>query len=181
VIGTAMAFLCRELNDFFRQLLSEPRDVVVLTSLAEGATGPKDDIANRIMFGLTSVRQETTLRNLPPPPGSMRGNPARPPISVLLHVVFASNFNDYVTGLDYLADVIAFFQARNVFDHGNSPNLDPRIHKLTMAMLNLEYSELSYLWGTLGTDFRPAVFYEVRMLPLPDPRPGTRPAASSRD
>jgi Pvc16 N-terminal domain len=177
MIGTAMAFLRRELNGFFRQLPSEPRDVVALTPLAESAIGAKDDIANRILFGLTTVRQETTLRNMPPPAGGTPAIPARAPIWVLLHVVFASNFNDYVTGLDYLADVIAFFQARNVFDHGNAPALDPRIQKLTLAMINLEYSELSFLWGTLGTDFRPAVFYEVRLLCLPNPRPGTSSAS----
>jgi hypothetical protein len=99
-----------------------------------------------------------------------RGDAARPPIPIVLHTVFVSNYTDYQTGLDQLADVIGLLQAKPVFDHTSSPDLDPRIARRIFAMLNLEYSELSYAWGLLRTDFRPAAFYEVRMLPLPDPR-----------
>jgi hypothetical protein len=179
MIGVALGVVRRELNAFFRQLLGDSREVVTLSALNGREEGAAADTSNRILFALTHVRQETTLRNQLPSPAARRDGCRYPPISIVLHVVFASNFTDYVTGLDFLADVIAFLQARPVFDHENSPGLDPRLEKLTFSMLNLEYSELNSLWGTLGTDFRPSVFYEVRLLPLPVPRLISSPPSPS--
>jgi hypothetical protein len=173
VIGTALNFVRRELNTSLRQLQGDARDVVVLGGLAGSQSAGQDETANRILLSLLHLRQDTTFRNQQVPG---RGD-ARPPISIVLHVVFVSNYTDYQTGLDLLADVIGLLQAKQVFDHGNSPDLDPRIERLIFAMLNLEYSELSYAWGLLRTDFRPCAFYEVRMLPLPDPRRSATAAA----
>jgi Pvc16 N-terminal domain len=168
VIGTALNFVRRELNASFRQLQGDARDVVVLGGLAGAQGAGQDETNNRILLSLFHLRQDTTFRNQQVP---ARGNAARtPPISIVLHTVFVSNYTDYQTGLDLLADVIGILQAKPVFDHASSPDLDPRIERLIFAMLNLEYSELSYAWGLLRTDFRPSAFYEVRMLPLTDPR-----------
>jgi hypothetical protein len=167
VIGTALNFVRRELNASFRQLQGDARDVVVLGGLAGAQGAGQDETNNRILLSLFHLRQDTTFRNQQV---AARGDAARPPISIVLHTVFVSNYIDYQTGLDLLADVIGLLQAKSVFDHTNSPDLDPRIERLIFAMLNLEYSELSYAWGLLRTDFRPSAFYEVRMLPLTDPR-----------
>jgi Pvc16 N-terminal domain len=167
VIGTALNFVRRELNASFRQLQGDARDVVVLGGLAGAQAAGQDETNNRILLSLLHLRQETTLRNQQL---ATRSDAARPPIPIILHAVFVSNYTDYQTGLDLLADVIGILQARPVFDHASSPDLDPRIERLIFAMLNLEYSELSYAWGLLRTDFRPSAFYEVRMLSLADPR-----------
>lgn len=169
MIGTALNFVRRELNAAFRQLQGDARDVVVLGGLAGAQGAGQDETNNRILLSLLHLRQDTTFRNQQVPP---RGDTTRPPppISIVLHAVFVANYMDYQTGLDLLADVIGLLQAKSVFDHTNSPDLDPRIERLIFAMLNLDYSELSYAWGLLRTDFRPSAFYEVRMLPLSDPR-----------
>lgn len=169
MIGTALNFVRRELNASFRQLQGDARDVVVLGGLAGAQGAGQDETNNRILLSLLHLRQDTTFRNQQVPARGDTTRPA-PPISIVLHTVFVSNYVDYQTGLDLLADVIGLLQARSVFDHTNSPDLDPRIERLIFAMLNLEYSELSYAWGLLRTDFRPSAFYEVRMLPLTDPR-----------
>lgn len=181
MMGTALGFVRRELNGFFRELLGDSRELVVFSSLTGRDEASAGDVSNHILFALTQVRQETTLRNQPLPLGVRRVGASYPPLSIVLHVVFVAHFTDYVTGLDYLSDLIAYLQAHPVFDHDNSPDLDPRIDKLTFAMVNLDYSEVSSLWSTLGTDFRPSVFYEVRMLPLSDPRPSanSRPTPPS--
>lgn len=166
MIGTALNFVRRELNASFRQLQGDARDVVVLGGLAGAQGAGQDETNNRILLSLLHLRQDTTFRNQQAAP---RGA-ANPPISIVLHTVFVSNYTDYQTGLDLLADVIGILQAKPVFDHTTSPDLDPRIERLIFAMLNLDYSELSYAWGLLRTDFRPSAFYEVRMLPLTDPR-----------
>jgi len=168
VIGAALNFMRRELNAVFRQLQDDPRDVVALGGLAGAQGAGMDETNNRLLLSLLHLRQDTTFRNQRVK--ARAGEPARPPISIVLHTVFVSNYTDYQTGLDLLADVIGILQARPVFDHATSPDLDPRIERLELAMLNLEYSELSHAWGLLRTDFRPSAFYEVRMLPLADPR-----------
>jgi hypothetical protein len=167
VIGTALNFVRRELNASFRQLQGDARDVVVLGGLGGAQGAGQDETSNRILLSLFHLRQDTTFRNQQVP-GRPEG--ARVPIPIVLHTVFVSNYADYQTGLDLLADVIGILQARPVFDHSTSPDLDPRIERLIFAMLNLDYSELSYAWGLIRTDFRPSAFYEVRMLPLTDPR-----------
>jgi hypothetical protein len=167
VIGTALNFVRHELNASFRHLQDDARDVVVLGGLAGGQGAGQDEINNHIVLSLLHLRQDTTFRNQRIAAGN---GAASPPISIILHAVFVSNYTDYQTGLDLLADVIGLLQARPVFDRTSSPDLDPRIERLIFAMLNLEYSELSYAWGLLGSAFRPSAFYEVRMLPLTDPR-----------
>ncbi|HET9626564.1 MAG TPA: DUF4255 domain-containing protein [Kofleriaceae bacterium] len=166
MIGTALNFVRRELNAAFRQLQGDARDVVALGGLPGSQGAGQDETNNRILLSLLNLRQDTTFRNQ-----QIRGEASRtPPISIVLHTVFVSNYTDYQTGLDLLADVIGLLQAKSVFDHSNSPDLDPRIERLIFAMLNLDYSELSYAWGLLRSDFRPSAFYEVRMLPLFVPR-----------
>jgi hypothetical protein len=171
LIGTALSFVRKQLNAAFAELGRDTSEVVVLAGLA-GQPATAEAVNNRLILSLTNIRQETVLRNLPPPPFAPRTDGSRPPppVFIIIDVVFAANYADYPTGLDVLADAISFLQAKPVFDHDNSPDLDPRLDRLVFALLHLDYAQLSHLWGLMGTEFRPAVFYEVRMLPMKDPR-----------
>jgi hypothetical protein len=167
----------KELNAFFRTTQGD-REVVVLAPPSDQLAGAGDDTNNRILCTLTNVLQEATLRNQL---GAMMAHGVRapPPLSINLHVLFAAHYTDYVTGLDFLTDVIAFLQAKPSFDRNNAPELDPRVEKITLSLMNLEYSEMSHLWGMFGAPYRPSALYEMRMLPLRDPRrpSGAAPSA----
>src|SRR4051794_34278835 len=108
-----MTAVCKDLNAFFRQRQGDAREVVVLAPMAGPDGAFPADTNNRIIFTLANVLQETTTRNQAGPRGvPMFGMP----IPVNLHVGFVANFTDYVTGLEFISDVIAFLQAKSVFD-----------------------------------------------------------------
>ncbi|ADO69347.1 DUF4255 domain-containing protein [Stigmatella aurantiaca] len=177
MIGTALSFVCGKLNTYFREAQHDSREVVSLCPPEGHAASSSHELTNRILFSLCNVLQETTLRNQPPSKGSSTASrPPRAPLSINLHVVFSANYTDYVTGLDFLSDVLSFLQAMPVFDHQNSPDLNPRIQKLAFSMVNLDYAQLSNLWSMLRVEYRPSALYEMRMLTLPQPGPSSSPS-----
>jgi hypothetical protein len=83
-----------------------------------------------------------------------------------LMLMFAANFggSKYTEALKFISATIAFFQGRALFDHHNSPDLDPRIDRLALDIENLSVAELSNLWGILGGKYVPSILYRVRMI-----------------
>jgi len=51
-----------------------------------------------------------------------------------------------------------------VLDHSNTPQLSPKIEKLTFEIVNLDMQSLNQLWGTIGGKYMPSILYKVRML-----------------
>ena len=91
---------------------------------------------------------------------------SQPPVHLNLLVMFAANFSGavYVEALKLIECVIAFFQARPVFTHVNTPALDPGIDQLSFEIENLSLSDLSNLWGVIGGRYLPSVLYRLRMV-----------------
>ena len=67
---------------------------------------------------------------------------------------------------DIDAGTIGFFQAHPVFDRASAPELDARFERLTMEIENLNTTELSNLWGILGSRYLPSVLYRLRMVTI---------------
>ena len=80
--------------------------------------------------------------------------------------MFASCFSgkNYPEALKFISNTISFFQKNPVFDHQNTPELDEKIEKLTLAIENISLNDLSSLWGVLCGKYMPSVLYKVRML-----------------
>ena len=63
-----------------------------------------------------------------------------------------------------MQEVIQFFQAKYVFDHLNTPNLDAGIEKLVLEMMSFNLDQLHQLWSMLGGKYHPSVAYKMRMI-----------------
>jgi hypothetical protein len=98
------------------------------------------------------------------------------PLFLNLLVICAATFSgqSYPEALRFLSDAIAYFQARPVFDHQNSPGLDPRIDRLVLNIENLSNSEMHSLWSIHGGRYLPSVLYRVRLVCLGDDAPSRR-------
>jgi len=85
-----------------------------------------------------------------------------------LMLMFAANFSgsNYPEALKFISSTIAFFQSRPLFDHQNTPELDPRIDKLALDIENLGIGDLSNLWGMLSGKYLPSVLYRVRLITI---------------
>ncbi|MGB8192459.1 MAG: DUF4255 domain-containing protein, partial [Chitinophagaceae bacterium] len=62
----------------------------------------------------------------------------------------------YGPALQNLQRVIQFFQGKYVFDHINTPILDPGIEKLILEMVTMNLEQLNHLWAILGSRYQPS-------------------------
>ncbi|HKZ66673.1 MAG TPA: DUF4255 domain-containing protein [Chitinophagaceae bacterium] len=72
----------------------------------------------------------------------------------------------YEPALENLQKVILFFQGKYVFDHINTPDLDPGIEKLILEMVSMNTEQLNHIWSILGGKYHPSVVYRVRMITI---------------
>jgi hypothetical protein len=93
-----------------------------------------------------------------------------PELKLNLFLLFTANFGDndssYRESLKFLSYIIQFFQAKNVFHHKNSPELDERIDKLILEIYSLSFEQQNYIWGSMGAKYLPSVMYKVRLLTI---------------
>jgi hypothetical protein len=93
---------------------------------------------------------------------------APPPVCLNLRVMFAASFaaGHYAQALRLVSATVGFFQSRPLFDHHNTPDLDPRLSRLALDMENLDFAALANAWGMLGGKYLPSVLYRVRMVSI---------------
>lgn len=91
-----------------------------------------------------------------------------PAVNLYLTVLFTSvrPVGGYGLALQSLQQVIQFFQRKYVFDHSNTPNLEPGIEKLILEMVNLNLEQLQQVWSVLGGKYHPSVVYKMRMVTI---------------
>jgi hypothetical protein len=91
-----------------------------------------------------------------------------PAVHLNLTLLFTAIRSDaaYGPALQNLQRVIQFFQSKYVFDHSNTPALDPGIEKLILEMVSLNMEQLHQLWAMLGGRYQPSVVYAMRMVTI---------------
>ena len=68
--------------------------------------------------------------------------------------------------LKFLSAAISFFQHKKVFTPVDTPSLDSSIDKVIFEIVNLDYKDLSSVFGTLGAKYMPSVMYKMRMVTI---------------
>lgn len=167
MIDKTLTFLLNALNDYF-ETSDEPK--VVLSNIV-AQDGSADHLpGNSILLTLVNVEEEKVLKSQTPYIKESNGSISKinPEIKINLSVLFSANFShkNYDQALKYLSGILRFFQARNVFDHQNSPTLDPEIDKLILELITPSFEQLNHMWGFLGAKYMPSVMYKVRMLTI---------------
>jgi hypothetical protein len=168
MIDTAIAQLAGQLNQALKRQFTVGEDLVVLSHLHEQDGSVAPQAVSKVVAFLVNIEREAVPGASGGSAGLLRQAQKAPPVHLNLMLMFAANFGGatYPEALKFLAATVQFFQGRPVFNHQNTPELDPRIDKLTLEIENLSISDLSNLWGVLGGTYLPSVLYRVRMVSL---------------
>jgi hypothetical protein len=172
MIDAAVAQIAHQLNLAMRRSLRAADDLVVVSNLHEQDGTVSTTASNKLAVFLVNIERETMpFPPRQPAPATVAGariGVVNAPVHLNLLLMFAANFSgsNYPEALKFIAATIAFFQSRPVLDHHNTPELDPRIDRLTLEIENLSLSDLSNLWGILSGKYLPSIAYRVRMVTI---------------
>jgi hypothetical protein len=170
VIDTALAHLALQLNQMFRRRVVLAEDMVVVSNLQELGGGAVPSVANKLVLFLGGIERDTAAHRARGAVTAEQGSrvAGAEPLFLNLLVVCAATFSGqtYPEALRALADAITFFQATPVFDHQNTPDLDPRIDRIVLNIENLSTGEMHSLWSIHGGHYLPSVLYRVRLVCL---------------
>ena len=169
MIEYVISFLKDKLNDYIRvKTGSQGFEVVFPQERNQKEVSFPD---NAITTLLINLEEDYTFRSgvaYEKMPHGGVSTPNNPNIYLNLYVLFAANFTDYSQSLQFLSLIIKFFQSHRLFNHRNSPNLNPEIEKLTLELVNLPFTEQREVWAGLGMSYIPSVIYKVRMVIFTD-------------
>jgi len=184
MIGAAVARVAQELNLTLRRHTQSTEDLVVVSNLMElDGTATPLAVDKLAVFLVNVQREPTAQRGLSRVDrGGDRLALVQPPLHLNLLLMFAANFSGtkYPEALKLISDTAAFFQGRPMFDHQNTPGLDPDIDRLTLEIENLTITDLGNLWGVLGSHYLPSILYRARMIVIDSQRLEGQPTRVTR-
>ena len=168
MIHSAVTHLTRSLNQYLGRTLHLNEDIVVISNIVEQDGNVAANVDNKMAVYLVNIEQDATPGYSSKQAGgdSGRREVHHPPLHLNLFLMFSANFGgrNYPEALKFLSHTIRFFQKNSVFNHHNSPDLDPGIDKLILDIENLNIKDLSSLWSILSGKYLPSILYRVRML-----------------
>jgi len=171
MLEAAISLIATQLNQALRTAFQVTEELVVMSNLVDVNGNTPTSAGNRLVIFVTNIERETVVaaQGMRTTAGAGDRDPvAQTSAAVHLNVMlmFAANFggNQYTEALKFISATVAFFQGRTLFDHHNSPDLDPRIERLVLDMVSLDIAELANLWGILGGKYVPSVLYRMRMI-----------------
>lgn len=166
MIHSAVSHITSQLNQFLKRSFDLNEDVVVMSNILEQDGSLAPNVSNKLVVFLVNVEKETASSRPASFGGFDRSASSYPPVFLNLYVMVAANFScsNYAEALKFLSNTISFFQRQPVFDHQITPELDRRITKLVLDIENLNFQDLSSLWGTLSGKYQPSILYKVRMV-----------------
>jgi len=162
MIHELLPVVAGELNEFFQARFGTNEDKVVLGNLVEQDGTLAIQEPNKIVISLINIERDGT--NLAYS-GGIEG-PA--PVHINLYVLFGAYFEqtNYAEALKFISGTVGFFQANPIWDSSTAPELDDHISKTRWDVFNIDFRELSNLWGTIGAKYIPSVIYKVRTLDM---------------
>jgi hypothetical protein len=171
MLEAAIGLIAAQLNQALRSAFQVSEDLAVVSNLVDVNGNIPRSAGNKLVIFVANIERESVVAAQGARTavvGGDRDAVAQTSAAVHLNLVlmFAANFggNQYTEALKFISATVAFFQGRALFDHHNSPDLDPRIDRLVLEMVSLDLAELSNLWGMLGGKYVPSVLYRMRMI-----------------
>ena len=170
MIGDALTFFQEQLNSYIKlKTGGQKEDIIRFAEIQL----PKELTmqSNAITLLLINLEEERVFRSGSAYASNLAdgtSNPAKPHLCLNFHLMFISNFKDYVESLRILSLVIKFFRSYRRFDQHKSPSLGSDIAQLSTELVNLSFMEQGELWRSLEMPCSPSVLYKVRMLVFQD-------------
>ncbi|MCB0575229.1 MAG: DUF4255 domain-containing protein [Saprospiraceae bacterium] len=150
-------------------------NVAVLESLGDTQTG----LEEKVIVSVVNIEEESAFKNLPNYTKTVNGSVRyqNAPVFLNLYLLFTSNFNNYITALAHLSEVIQFFQGKNVFNLKNAPNNsdaapypDVADLQIILDMYTMTFEQINHMWGSLGGKQLPFIMYKARLVKILDRR-----------
>ena len=192
MLRTALVHIRDSINLYYKNEYKKDK-MLVLTNLQNADGTTPDDVSNKMVFFLTGLSEETTLKNsLNRIRNGSEGGFVKAPknLHLNMYLLFCANFEGitgYEEGLAYLSSLVRFFQLNKILhvpksttnaqtsdsettiDRGGDTSKTSQ-SRLTFELCKLEYSELSHLWSAIGGKLRPSVLYKVGIVTFDDVR-----------
>lgn len=168
MIFASVNHLAVQLNQYLKNQFQLSEDIVVVSNLIDHDGSVEANTNNKVVVFLANMEKDT----MPQRQGRVNHAPdgrhlvTSKPLYLNLSLVFAANFvgQNYQESLKFISHVVSYFQQNPVFDHQNSPGLDPKIEKLMLDIENIQRHDLNSLWGMFGAKYLPSIVYKVRMV-----------------
>jgi hypothetical protein len=168
MIYSALNIIVSKTNDYLKMKFSSADNYLELSNLLEqdGSLAVVD--TNKVIATLVNIERETAqgINHQMQAHDNGRHTLMNPPVFINLYILFTSVYTgkNYTEGLKFISSIVEYFQGVLVLDHSNTPQLSPKIEKLTFEIVNLDMQNLNQLWGTIGGKYMPSILYKVRML-----------------
>lgn len=170
MIYAAVNHISTELNHFLKRNYERSDDVVVVSSLLDLNGGVASNIDNKIVVCVANIETERVrhANSSVKQGGDYRAILSNEPLQLNVYLMVAASFSsgNYSEGLKYLSSALNYFQMNPVFNHQTTPALDERIDRLGLDLVNLDFNQLSNMWGILSSRYLPSVMYKVRMVTI---------------
>jgi len=166
MINESLEFITTELNTFFKNSFKINEDKVILSNLVNADGSIPLQITDKMVISLVNVEQETVTGNaiFSQNTNSASSVVKNPPVNINLYLLFTAHFTNYIESLKFLSGTIAFFQGQFLFTRTIHPALGPSIDKLVFELVKIDYLNINFLWGAIGTKYIPSTMYKMRML-----------------
>lgn len=160
MIHEVVPVIAAELNDFLESQFDTGEDKVIISNLVnqDGSVAIQDE--NKVVVSIINIERDGNNQR------SFAKLGSNPSVNINIYILFSAYFNssNYLEALKFISGVIAFFQSKNVFTPSNTPMLNNDIHQIVAEMVNIDFKELSNLWGALGGKYLPSVVYRFRSI-----------------
>lgn len=167
MIDQTLIFIRDQINNYLMEIIHSKKVTLGHIVNQNGQTN-----IGEIGITLINIEEEASLKNKNPYQKIDEQNIAKinPPVYLNLYVLISAYFGDteenYKEALKNLARVIRFFQGKPVFNHQNSPDIDPAIEKILVEMVSLSFEQQNNLWSSLGGKYLPSVIYKIRPIEM---------------
>lgn len=175
MIADALVFLRNRLNQHFKlfsdDLASGASEDKVVFLDGEQKTDSASFRTDTVTVLLYRIEKETAARQGDPfvrVASAGGAQKVKPDVGMNLYVLFVAKFKDYGLGLQYLSQVIRFFQTNNVFDRQSAPELGAEIAELALDLVTMTVQQENELWGLFRTAYLPSVAYRLRTIVFVD-------------
>jgi Pvc16 N-terminal domain len=168
MIDKALSFLRQELNSYLKLKTGDDNKINLSAIVDQSGRSTVDN--NTIAMMMVNMEEERVFRTQGPQTILHNGQyvQANPELKLNVYVLFAANHTDHREALLLISHVVQYFQARNVYDNQESPQLGESIERLIVDLFTLSFEQQNQIWASLGAKYMPSAMYRVRMLILND-------------
>ena len=166
MISKALRFLHGQALQYLKFKSDQIQDDFLMLSHFNGRDG--DPVIEKMGMMLVRIEEDKTSQKAGHyrPVSDMELEKVHRPLKLNLDVMFTANFGDgnYIEALKFLSLIVEFFHKKDVFTVANSPEMDPKLNKLSVELKSMSYQEQSFVWSSIGGKMLPYVIYKVKLI-----------------